>query len=98
MKYTDTALRENSGDSVDDQASFDSGHLLDVLIEILHLKNDAALCRVLNVGPPLISKIRNGSSSISAALLIRMHEDSGLTVGELRALMGDHRKNFGVND
>ncbi|MEB0164937.1 hypothetical protein QN360_18750 [Glaciimonas sp. CA11.2] len=69
-----------------------------MLIEILHLKNDAALCRVLCVSPPLISKIRNGSLQISAASLIRMHEESGLTVGELRGLMGDHRKNFGVSD
>ena len=88
----------NSGDSVDDQASFNPARLLNALVEKLHLKNDAELCRRLRVAPPLISKVRHRSLPLSAALLVRMHEESGLTVGELRGLMGDYRKNFGISD
>ena len=35
---------------------------------------------------------------MSAFVLIRMHEVSGLGIAELRGLMGDHRKKFGVSD
>src|SRR3546814_15048298 len=59
-----------------DQAEYDPNHLLDSLIEKLHLKNDAALSRVLEVAPPVISKIRHRRLPVGASLLIRMHEVS----------------------
>ena len=34
--------------------------LLDFLIEHLAVKNDAALCRRLDVAPPIVSKLRSG--------------------------------------
>eukprot|EP01034_Spumella_vulgaris_P033615 gene33615-41476_t len=40
-------------------SSFVPNKLLDTLIEKMHLKNDAELCRVLEVQPPIISKIRH---------------------------------------
>ena len=92
------ASKSTSGDSVEDQASFDPASLLDALVDKLNLKNDAALCRAMGVAPPLISKVRHRSLPLGAALLVRMHEVSGLTIGELRALMGDHRKFFGLSD
>lgn len=41
------------------QPSYDPNALLDALMEKLRLKNDAALCRLLEVAPPVISKIRH---------------------------------------
>ena len=72
--------------------------LLDALIKHLGLKNDAALSRALELAAPLISKLRNNGLPVSAFVLIRMHEVSGLSIAELRGLMGDHRKKFGVCD
>lgn len=72
--------------------------LLDALIKELGLKNDAALSRTLELTAPLISKLRSQASPVSAFVLIRMHEVSGLSIAELRGLMGDHRKQFGVSD
>lgn len=72
--------------------------LLDALIKELGLKNDAALSRTLELTAPLISKLRSQASPVSAFVLIRMHEVSGLSIAELRGLMGDHRKKFGVSD
>jgi hypothetical protein len=40
-------------------SSFVPNKLLDTLIEKMNLKNDAELCRVLEVQPPIISKIRH---------------------------------------
>ena len=80
---------------LDDQATYDPNRLLDALIEKLHLKNDAALSRLLGIESTTLSKMRHRHLPIGATVLIGMHEASGLTIAELRALMGDHRKKFG---
>lgn len=81
-----------------DQVNYDPNHLLDALIEKLHLKNDAALSRALEVAPPVISKIRHRRLPVGASLLIRMHEVSELSIRELRELMGDRREKFRISD
>ncbi len=80
------------------QRKYDPNNLLDKLIEKLGLKNDAALSRALEVAPPVISKIRHLRLPVGASLLIRMHEVSGLTIRELRQLMGDRRAKFRISD
>lgn len=61
--------------------------LLDFLIERLRLKNDAALCRVLRIPPPVVSKIRHQKLAIGAGMLIRMHEITGLSIYGLKAVL-----------
>jgi len=73
-------------------------YLPQFLIEKLHLKNDAALSRALEVAPPVISKIRHRRLPVGASLLIRMHEVSELSIRELRELMGDRREKFRISD
>jgi hypothetical protein len=81
-----------------EQITYNPDHLLDTLIKQFVLKNDAGLCRVLEISPPLISKIRHRRMQITASLLIRMHEVSGLSIAELRSLMGDRRKKWRISD
>jgi hypothetical protein len=78
--------------------SFNAGILLDGLIIHLGLKNDAALARALELAPPMISKLRHFTLPVSAAVLLRMHEVSGLSIFDLRLLMGDQRRRFGIRD
>ena len=66
---------------------YDPNKVLDAIIEKLHLKNDAALSRALEVAPPVISKIRHRTLPIGATILLRMHEVSDFSIRELRALM-----------
>lgn len=80
------------------QPGYDPDHLLDALIAQLHLKNDAALSRALEVAPPVISKIRHRRIPVGAWMLIRMHEVTGMSIQELRELMGDTRRRFGLSD
>ena len=68
-------------------ADYDPNRLLDAIIAKLRLKNDAALSRVLEVAPPVISKIRHNTLPIGATLLLRMHEESEFSIRELRELM-----------
>lgn len=80
------------------QQTYDPNRLLDALIERLNLKNDAALSRLLSVAPPVISKIRHARLPVGASMLIRMHEETGLSIRELRDLMGDRRKRLRISD
>lgn len=77
--------------------SYNPDNLLNALIEKLGLKNDAALARLLEVAPPILSKIRHRRLPVGAALLIRMHEVSNMPIRELRDLMGDRRQKYRIS-
>jgi hypothetical protein len=81
-----------------EQTTYDPNRLLDTLLEKMSLKNDAALSRALEVAPPVISKIRHRRLPVGASLLIRMHETSGMSIRELRDLMGDRRTKYRLSD
>lgn len=61
--------------------------LLDLLINVMALKNDAGLARVLEVAPPVISKIRHGRLPVGATFLISAHEESGLPIKEMKQVL-----------
>ena len=60
--------------------------LLDYLLVKYDLKNDSALCRLLKIAPPMVSKIRHGRT-VSADLILTIHERLGMPVAEIRALL-----------
>ena len=96
-------LIARKGDNMTDhdlisQQTYDPNRLLDALIERLNLKNDAALSRALDVAPPVISKIRHARLPVGASMLIRMHEETGLSIRELRDLMGDRRNRLRISE
>jgi hypothetical protein len=68
--------------------------LFDVLLETFGLENDEALGSVLHIGAPLIRRIRCGQAPVEPLLLLRMNELSGISVRELRRLMGDRRADW----
>lgn len=61
--------------------------LLDILIEQHFLKNDAALCRLLQVKPALISKIRHGKLRISGDMMIRIHEIFDMPISDMKIII-----------
>lgn len=74
--------------------TYDPNALLDMLLQKFALKNDAALARVLEVQPPVLSKVRHQKLPVGASLLVRIHELTGQSIRDLRALMGDRREFF----
>ena len=68
--------------------------LLDAISQTLSAKNDAALARLLEVAGPVIHRIRRRHTPVRASLLVRMQEASGLSLKELRTILGDKRKTF----
>jgi len=50
-------------------------------------KNDSALSRVLGVTRPVISKIKHGNLSVGAALIVSLHEETGMGTKEIKAIL-----------
>jgi len=51
-------------------------------------KNNAELSRVLQVPPPVISKINHGKLTIGAAIIISLHEETGISIKEIKTSLG----------
>ena len=79
-----TALTENHLDNPE----YTPGRLLDTMLDRFQFKNDAALARALELPPSVVSKLRRKQASITAAILVRMHDITGWAVADIRALMG----------
>lgn len=76
------------------QLHYDPNRLLDRLMIELRAKNDAELARALEINPPIISKIRHRRMPLGSALLLRIHDVSGLSVRQLQEILGDRRKSY----
>lgn len=76
--------------------AYQPGSLLDAIALRLNANSDAALAKLLGIQAPLLSKVRNGSLPVSGGLLLCIHEVTGLSIVELRALMGDRRRFFRI--
>ncbi len=61
--------------------------MLDTIKEKMNLKTDAALCAAIGITPPIISKVRAGTLKVGAALLLRLHELTGMRTREIRAMI-----------
>jgi hypothetical protein len=82
------------GDSADapELGSYDSNHLLDSILDRLQLPDDTALCEALDVDESVISDLRELRREVDAALLIRMHELTDISIVGLRNILGDRRR------
>jgi hypothetical protein len=80
------------------QESYNPNHLLDILLGKMQLKNDAALSRMLEVAPPRHTNYRPPPRPGGATQLIRMHEVTGMSIRDLRDLMGDRRTKYRLSD
>ncbi len=59
--------------------------LLDLVAEMVNARNDAKLSRALGVAPPVISKTRHGRLAVGAALILKIHEVTGLSAAEIKS-------------
>lgn len=76
------------------QAGYDPNRLLDAVMLRMGLTNDGALARFLKVAQPVIRGIRHGRLPVAASLLMWMHEATGMSIAELRLLLGDRRARY----
>lgn len=66
--------------------------LVDYLLKKLSLKNDRQLAEYFDVLPPVISKIRNRRMSVSANMILLIHEKLDIPVAEIRRLIDQTRQ------
>ncbi len=69
-------------------ANLNHGPMLDALMVSLKVTTDAALSRKLMVPPPVISKLRNNKIGVSAGLLVRIHDVTGMSINKVRTMLG----------
>ncbi|MES2536144.1 MAG: hypothetical protein V4632_09760 [Pseudomonadota bacterium] len=75
-----------------DHESYDTSHLFDSVLDQLNLPDDAALSDLLGVAPSVISDIRHMQLPLEPAMLIRIHELTGISIIGLRNILGDRRR------
>lgn len=74
----DASLKEDMG----------PGRLFDLVMERFSLENDRALARMLDVSPSLISKTRNLKMPVTADLLLRLHEETEMSIRDIKSYLG----------
>lgn len=85
------ASREDAHyDSLNFQA-YDPEHFVDSILDRLGLDTDTALAQALQVAPSVIEDIRCMRKPVDAAMLIWIHELTGVDIGGLRNILGDRR-------
>lgn len=62
-------------------------HLLDAIKARQGLKRDADLCRLLGMAPPYLSKMRAGRVACGPAVIINVHEETGMPIAEIKELL-----------
>jgi len=72
-------------------SSYNPNKLLNTVNARLGVTSDGALSRKLKVARNVISDIRAGRLQVGGSMLLWLHEATGLSVDELRRLMGDRR-------
>lgn len=64
--------------------------LINKIIKVKGLKNDAGLARLLEVAPPVISKIRRNRLPVGATLAIAITEKTDLSIADITAILAGH--------
>lgn len=78
-------------DSADAHEEYDPELLLNSLMERMHLTAESELAKRLRMDKRLLGQIRERRLQISGSMLIQMQEASGITIAELRRILGDKR-------
>lgn len=66
--------------------------LFDFLLKSYEIKNDRALAELLGITQGALSKVRSGVNKPSADLILRVYDNTTLTIGQIRQLI---RKDHG---
>jgi hypothetical protein len=69
------------------KASMHKHKLLDFIGENYLLKTDAAIADFIGTVPPVVSKIRSGKLTFGAQYIIRLHEKTGVSVADIKAML-----------
>ena len=83
---TGQADLENKMKSIVSSDGTHPNRVFDAAIAALGLTSDRALSRALGVPATVISKIRHGRLPLGPSMLLRLHEETGIGIRELKAM------------
>ena len=66
----------------------DASGLINKVITLMGLKNDAALARSFDLAPPVLSKLRSQAIPVGNSFILKCHEIAGMTLPEIRSYVG----------
>lgn len=69
-----------------DYPGYDPAPLFARVFEVTGCKNANQLSKIIDVSPPVLSRVIRSRFVLSAEMLIRIHEVSGISIGELKSL------------
>ncbi len=61
--------------------------LIDILLDELEIKTDAALAKELDLPVPTISKIRHNKMRVSANIIFKIHDATGWSIEKIRGYL-----------
>lgn len=70
---------------------YDPNRLFDTLLKKMQWRNDTTLAKNLKVHIDVVRRIRTRTLPLGASMLLWLQEASGISVAELRQIMGDRR-------
>lgn len=70
---------------------YDPNRLLDALLKKMQWSNDTILAKKLKVHIDVVRQIRTRALPLGASMLLWLQEASGVSIAELRQIMGDRR-------
>lgn len=62
--------------------------VIDLVKDKTGVVSDAALCRLLDVKPSFISKIRHEHIPLGATMLVKLNEVSGIPIRDMKQALG----------
>jgi plasmid maintenance system antidote protein VapI len=69
--------------------TYTPNRLINKVAEMLELERDSHLANALGVYPSDLCRMRRRQRYIDAEMILRIHDVTGLTIAEIRELMGD---------
>ncbi len=63
--------------------------LLDHIKATYGVKNDRQFANAIDISTPVISRIRNGKSGVSAEIMIKIHEIYGMPIADIKKLCAE---------
>ena len=76
---------------------YDPNRLLDALIQHLGVSSDKALSQKLKMNKTLVARIRQKRFPVGASLIMGIHEATGISIPELKMILGDRRSKYRLN-
>jgi plasmid maintenance system antidote protein VapI len=77
--------------NTNEDIAFAPGRLLDSIKQQYGLSSDRELAEFLDLTGPQISRIRNSGVALTAVVVLKIHEMSGLPISRLKDMCGDRR-------